>query len=72
MGVTRPETVRVRNEKWDGALFCRALTTEGCEIITQDHSTTVTKAISVSTSEQISMRIYFLAALEEGRGELNH
>lgn len=34
--VTLPEAVRGRDEKWDGALFCRALTTEGCEGITGD------------------------------------
>lgn len=67
MGVALPETARVREEKWDGALFCRALTTEQCEVIT------VTKAMSVSTSEQSSMRICFSAALGgAGREELNH
>lgn len=37
----------MRNGK-DGALFCRALTTEGCEVITGDDSTTVTKAVPIS------------------------
>jgi len=73
MDVTLPETARVRDEKWDGAWFRRALTTEGCEVITGDCSATATKAISVSTSEQSSMRICFLAALGGvGRRELNH